>query len=50
MDAHAGARMRVRLADGRVLTGLARGVSGEGALRLETRAGLREIHSGRILI
>jgi BirA family transcriptional regulator, biotin operon repressor / biotin---[acetyl-CoA-carboxylase] ligase len=50
MDAHAGARLRVRLADGRVLSGLACGVSGEGALRLETRTGLREIHSGRILI
>lgn len=49
MDAHAGTRMRVRLANGRLLTGVARGVSSEGALRLETRAGVREIHSGRIL-
>jgi BirA family biotin operon repressor/biotin-[acetyl-CoA-carboxylase] ligase len=50
MDAHAGARMRVRLADGRVLSGVSRGLSAEGALRLETRSGLRDIHSGTVLI
>jgi biotin-(acetyl-CoA carboxylase) ligase len=50
MDAHAGARMKVRLADGRVLSGVSRGLSVEGALRLETRSGLRDIHSGRVLI
>jgi BirA family biotin operon repressor/biotin-[acetyl-CoA-carboxylase] ligase len=49
MDAHAGARMRVRLADGRVVTGVARGLNRDGALRLETRAGLRDVHSGRVL-
>jgi BirA family biotin operon repressor/biotin-[acetyl-CoA-carboxylase] ligase len=49
MDAHAGARMRVRLADGRVLSGVSRGVSAEGALRLQTRSGLRDIHSGRVV-
>src|SRR2546421_792386 len=37
MDAHAGKRLRVRLADGRVLTGVARGLDGDGGLRLETR-------------
>jgi BirA family biotin operon repressor/biotin-[acetyl-CoA-carboxylase] ligase len=49
MDAHAGKRLRVRLADGRVLTGLARGLDGDGGLRLETRAGLRAVRSGRVL-
>src|SRR5712692_4562697 len=49
MDAHAGKRLRVRLADGRVLIGLARGLDGEGGLRLETRAGLRSVRSGRVL-
>jgi BirA family biotin operon repressor/biotin-[acetyl-CoA-carboxylase] ligase len=49
LHAHAGKRLRVRLADGRVLTGLARGLDGEGALRLETRAGLRAVRGGRVL-
>ena len=49
MDAHAGQRLRVRLAGGRVLTGLARGLDREGGLRLETRGGVRAIQSGSIL-
>jgi BirA family biotin operon repressor/biotin-[acetyl-CoA-carboxylase] ligase len=49
MHAHAGQRLRVRLADGRVLTGLARGLDTDGGLRLETRAGLRAVRSGRVL-
>ena len=49
MDAHAGKRLRVRLADGRVLTGLARGLDGDGGLRLQTRSGLRAVRSGRVL-
>jgi len=49
MDAHRGARLRVRLADGRVLTGVARGLDGDGGLRLETRSGLRAVRSGRVL-
>jgi BirA family biotin operon repressor/biotin-[acetyl-CoA-carboxylase] ligase len=49
MDAHAGKRLRVRLADGRVLTGLARGLDGDGGLRLETKTGLRAVRSGRVL-
>jgi BirA family biotin operon repressor/biotin-[acetyl-CoA-carboxylase] ligase len=49
MDAHAGKRLRVRLADGRVLTGLARGLDGDGGLRLQTRTGLRAVRSGRVL-
>jgi BirA family transcriptional regulator, biotin operon repressor / biotin---[acetyl-CoA-carboxylase] ligase len=49
LDAHAGQRMRVRLADGRVLTGVARGLAEDGGLRLQTRAGLRAVRSGRVL-
>jgi len=49
MDAHAGKRLRVRLTDGRVLTGLARGLDGDGGLRLQTRSGLRAVRSGRVL-
>ena len=49
MDAHAGKRLRVRLADGRVLTGVARGLDGDGGLRLQTRSGLRAVRSGRVL-
>jgi hypothetical protein len=39
----------VRLADGRVLTGLARGLDGDGGLRLQTRSGVRAVRSGRVL-
>lgn len=49
MHAHAGERLRVRLANGRVVTGLARGLETDGSLRLETRAGVRAVHSGRVL-
>jgi len=49
MHAHAGKRLRVRLADGRVLTGVARGLDGDGGLRLQTRAGVRAVRNGRIL-
>src|SRR5437016_8962836 len=49
MDAHAGKRLRVRLADGRVLTGFARGLDGDGGLRLQTRSGMRAVRSGRVL-
>ena len=49
MHAHAGVRVRVRLADGRVLTGLARGLDSDGGLRLETRGGVRAVRSGRVL-
>ena len=50
MDAHAGQRLRVRLADGRVLSGLARGLDRDGGLRLETSQGLRAVYGGRILM
>jgi biotin-(acetyl-CoA carboxylase) ligase len=49
MDAHAGERLRVRLADGRILTGVARGLDTDGALRLQTGSGLRAVHSARVL-
>jgi BirA family biotin operon repressor/biotin-[acetyl-CoA-carboxylase] ligase len=49
MHAHAGERLRVRLANGRVVTGLARGLDREGGLQLETRAGIRAVQSGRVL-
>jgi BirA family biotin operon repressor/biotin-[acetyl-CoA-carboxylase] ligase len=49
MDVHAGQRLRVRLADGRSLSGLDGGVAADGALRLITRRGERTVHSGRIV-
>lgn len=49
LDAHAGRRLRVRLADGRVISGVARGLAEDGGLRLATAAGLRAIRSGRVL-
>jgi BirA family biotin operon repressor/biotin-[acetyl-CoA-carboxylase] ligase len=49
LDAHAGQKLRVRLADGRVLTGVASGLESDGALRLATRGGMRAVHSGRVI-
>jgi BirA family transcriptional regulator, biotin operon repressor / biotin---[acetyl-CoA-carboxylase] ligase len=49
MDAHAGQRLRVRLADGRVMTGLAGGLAEDGALRLVTRKGVQAVRSGRVV-
>jgi BirA family biotin operon repressor/biotin-[acetyl-CoA-carboxylase] ligase len=49
MDAHAGQRLRVRLANGRVLTGMADGLAYDGSLRLMTRAGLQTVRSGRVV-
>ena len=49
MDAHAGRRLRVRLGDGRVLTGVASGLAEDGRLRLATRRGLRVVTSGRVV-
>src|SRR5258706_3106925 len=49
LDAHAGQKLRVRLADGRVLTGVASGLESDGALRLATRGGMRTIRSGRVV-
>ena len=49
LDAHAGRRLRVRLADGRVISGVARGLAEDGGLRLATASGLRAIRSGRVV-
>ncbi len=48
MDAHAGQRVRVRLADGRTVSGVARGLCEDGSLKLQTRNGVRAVHSGRL--
>jgi biotin-(acetyl-CoA carboxylase) ligase len=50
LDVHTGQRVRVRLADGRVLSGLARGLERDGGLRVETAEGVRAVYSGRILM
>jgi BirA family biotin operon repressor/biotin-[acetyl-CoA-carboxylase] ligase len=50
MHAYAGQRLRVRLADGRVLAGVASGLEADGALRLHTRGGMRAVRSGRVLL
>lgn len=47
LHAHAGEQLRVRLADGHVLSGIAAGVAADGALVLRTRHGLREVHAAR---
>ena len=48
LHAHAGQRLRVRLADGRRLVGIAAGLADDGALRLRTRHGLRVVRSGSV--
>ena len=49
MHAHAGQRLKVRLADGRSVTGIAAGLAEDGALSLRTRAGMRTVRSGRVV-
>jgi len=49
MDAHAGRRLRVRLADGRVVSGMASGLAQDGSLQLMTRNGLQAVRSGRVV-
>ena len=49
LHAHEGRRLRVRLADGRTVSGIAAGLAPSGALRLRTRVGTRDISSGRVL-
>jgi BirA family biotin operon repressor/biotin-[acetyl-CoA-carboxylase] ligase len=49
MHAHEGRRLRVRLAGGRTLSGIAAGLAPDGALQLRTRAGVRRIASGTII-
>ena len=49
LHAHAGQRVRVRLADGRTLSGVAAGLDEDGGLQLRTRSGLRAVRSGQVL-
>ena len=49
LHAHEGRRLRVRLAGGRTVSGIADGLAPGGALRLQTRRGMREVASGRII-
>lgn len=49
MDAHAGQRLRVRLADGRTLSGIAAGLGHDGSLQIHTKRGLRAVTSGRVV-
>jgi len=48
LDAYAGRRLRVRLADGRSVTGVAAGLAEDGGLRLRTRGGVRAIRNGTV--
>jgi len=48
LHAHAGRRVKVRLANGRSVTGIAAGLDRDGALSLRTRGGLRSIRSGTV--
>lgn len=48
LDAYAGQRLRVRLADGTSLTGISAGLADDGGLRLQTRSGLRAVRSGTV--
>ena len=49
LDAHAGQRLRVRLADGRTVSGIACGVAPDGALCLRNRRGVQAVRSGRVV-
>lgn len=50
LHAYAGKALRVRLAGGRVLAGVAAGLAADGALQLRTRRGLRTVRDGRIAL
>jgi len=49
LHAHAGQRIRVRLADGSVVAGVPAGVADDGALRLRTRRRVRALRSARVI-
>lgn len=49
LHAFEGARLKVRLASGRTVSGLAQGIAPSGALRLASARGVREIVSGRLV-
>ncbi len=50
VHAFAGKPLRVRLADGRVVAGVAAGLAADGALQVRTRSGLRTVRNGRVLL
>jgi BirA family biotin operon repressor/biotin-[acetyl-CoA-carboxylase] ligase len=50
LHAFPGEPLRVRLADGRILAGVAAGLAPDGALQLRTRGGLRTVRNGRVLL
>ena len=49
MHAHQGEALKVRVADGRVIAGIADGLAPDGALVLRTRRGLQSIHNGTVV-
>jgi BirA family biotin operon repressor/biotin-[acetyl-CoA-carboxylase] ligase len=49
LHAFAGKPLRVRLANGRVVAGVAAGLDADGALQVRTRAGLRTVRNGRVV-
>ena len=49
LHAHAGQRLRVRLADGRTLSGIATGIGADGSLQIHTARGVRAVTSGRVV-
>jgi BirA family transcriptional regulator, biotin operon repressor / biotin---[acetyl-CoA-carboxylase] ligase len=49
LHAHAGQRIRLRLADGSVVSGIHTGVAEDGAMCVRTRNGVRALHSARVL-
>ena len=49
LHAHAGQRIRLRLADGSVVAGIDAGVAEDGAMRVRTREGVRALHSARVI-
>ncbi|MDH4189194.1 MAG: biotin--[acetyl-CoA-carboxylase] ligase [Betaproteobacteria bacterium] len=50
LDAYRGKRLRVRMADGSVLAGVAEGIAEDGGLRLRTAQGLRAVRSGHVIL
>ncbi len=49
MHAQQGKPMRVRIADGRVVAGIAQGIAADGALLLRNRRGVRSVTSGTVM-
>ena len=49
LHAHAGRRVRVRLADGRVLSGIAAGLAADGCLQVANRRGMHAVRTGEVL-